>query len=171
MQTQHNHESSTNGNRVQRMHLSLENTKGYMEDEQSRRRIDEHVQRFPNGRAQICEPEIVAGRGHQKQNKQREETKWLKRDTCNGPCDGAAFENAQDGIGVAPRMIGNNDERSVNHCQQTHSDPGVAAIVEQRQKPFVQPAKRANAKDDVQQNESSRSEGANQQNLISNQRE
>jgi hypothetical protein len=47
----------------------------------------------------------------------------------------------------------------------------MAAIIEQREELFIQPAERSNAEDDMQENESRRTERANQQDFVRDERE
>jgi len=72
-----------------------------MQHEQRVCDIHQHVQRFPNGCAQVGEPKVVTGRRHEEQDYQREKAEWLERDAGNRTVERAAFEDAQDGL-VSP---------------------------------------------------------------------
>jgi hypothetical protein len=52
---------------------SAEERQRDVQHKQSKGDIDEHVQRLPDGRAQVRQPEVVARCGHQEKNHEREE--------------------------------------------------------------------------------------------------
>src|SRR5206468_11628846 len=156
---------------IRRTRLTLQHTESHMQHEQSISDIDQHVQRFPNRSAEVREPEIVARRGHQKKDYEREETEGLERNTRDGTGERTSLENAQNGIGITARVVGDDNQHAVDKPEQAHRDARMAAIIEQREELFIQPAERSNAEDDVQENESRRTERANQQNFVRDERE
>src|SRR6266568_1760649 len=78
VQAQHRDQSKRNRDDVKRAALTLQDAKSDMQHEQRISDIHQHVQRFPNRRTQVREPEVVACSGHQEQYDEREESKRLK---------------------------------------------------------------------------------------------
>src|SRR6266853_4269700 len=140
VQTQHHHQPKRNHDAVKRAALALQDAESDMQHEQRISDIHHHMQRFPNRCAQVREPEVVAGSGHQEQNDEREESKRLKWHTGDRTAEWTAFEDAQDGIGVTACVISNDDQSRVDQAKSEHRYPGVTAIVEHWQEFRIQPA-------------------------------
>src|SRR5262249_23997478 len=145
-------ESHANNNGIQRMHFGLEHAKHDMQHEQAVSSIDEHVEGLPNGCGQIRQPEIMAGRSHEQENHESEETERLKGHAGDGTGERAALENTENGIRVAAGVVSDDSKRGVNQPQQAHGHTRMPTIVKQRQEHSIQPAERPNAQDDVQKN-------------------
>src|SRR5207247_8435019 len=106
-----------------------------------------------------------------KKDYEREETEGLERNTRDVTGERTSLENAENGIGITARVVGDDSQHAVDKAEQAHRDACMAAIIEQREELFIQPAERSNAEDDVQENESRRTERANQQNFVRDERE
>src|SRR5262249_3227406 len=79
VQTGNNHQTESRQRRVDGALLQTKRSQGYVHDEQTIRRINEHVQSLPNARRQILLPEIMTGRRHEEKDYQREKPQRLER--------------------------------------------------------------------------------------------
>src|SRR5882724_5893509 len=107
---------------VDRVEFGLEDAERDVEDEQTVGDIDKHVERFPNGRTEVGEPEVVTGGRHQQQDDQREEAEWLERGGGELAGDWCGGKNAQDWVGISASVIGEHNERGMDECQEAHHD-------------------------------------------------
>src|SRR5579871_1176158 len=118
---------------------------------------------LPNRGREIVQPEIVAGDGHEEEDREREESEDLKRKIGEAEEARVADEEADQRVQVAQRVELKNRKCAVPQGEHEHGDAEVAAVVEQRQKSAVEPAQGADAEDDVQQEKRGGAESADQQ--------
>src|SRR5258708_2288714 len=111
------------------------------------------------------EPKIVTGRGHQEKNQQREKSQRLKRKIGQASISPVAHKEAHQRMDIAEAVELQDRKHAMRESQQKHGYAQVTAIVEQRKKATIEAAQRADAQNQMQQQQRGRAEAADQQRL------
>src|SRR5262245_21733603 len=132
MQAEHSHKAQAGRRYVNWASFSLENAESDVEHKERVGDVNQHVERFPNRRAKVRQPKIVARGGHKEQNYQSEKAKWLKWNARDAPVNRDRNENAQERICVAAGVVCDNDEDSMNQTERKHRYARMTSVVKQR---------------------------------------
>ena len=131
-----------------------------MQDHRRIGRVDHHVQALPDPRRQERQPEIMTGHRHDHQHRQREQPEQLERETDDLEVTGVRGEQRLDfrhrGKGVIP--VENRLGMVKGHQGRDH--PEMPPVVQERQKPPVDPRQRADGQHDAQQQKRAAAKGA-----------
>ena len=115
--------------------------------------IDAHVHRLPHRRRQERQPVVVAGRREDEQDQQRRDAEHLEREADEFAVVGPRRQLDRDVADRALRRVPFQHERRMQGRDQEHRHADVAAIVQQRQEPRIEPGERADRQDDRQHRE------------------
>jgi hypothetical protein len=113
----------------------------------------------------------VAGCRKQEKKDKCEKSERLEWDRRNGLGERIEFENAENGIGISARVVGEYNENRMNDRENRHRYTGVPTVVKERKQSPVQPTQWADAKNDVQQNQRGRPRSTDEQDFIRDIRE
>src|SRR5262249_49772355 len=114
VKSQEGQEPDTNGRDVNWAEFSLKYAERDVRDQQAVSNIDKHVERFPNRRAQVGEPEVVTGGRHQHENNQGDETEWLEGYAGKRASYRCGGKNAKDRVSVATSVVRKHHECGVD---------------------------------------------------------
>ena len=123
--------------------LGLQGAERHVANEQRVREVYQHVQTFPDRRGQIVQPEVMAGGGHQKQNQKRKEAQALEGKVGQAAVACVADEQAHQRIQISQGVKLKNGKCSMRQREREHGDAEMATVVQERQKPPVEPAQGA----------------------------
>ena len=136
-----------------------------VQEDQAVSHVDQHVERLPDRRRQVREPEVVRRRRHQEQDDQRQQSERLERELGEAVVVPVARQHAHQRVEHAQAVELDDREAAVRGREQEHADAEVAAVVEQGQEPPVEPAERSDGEHDMEQQQGAGAQAADQQRL------